>query len=157
MKRRKLTAAKRKEQIIKSTIKVVAKSNFDKATIANIAKVAKINESLIYQHFDNKTDLMVSVLEYIKDDIFRVALSALEPDDPTLNAMRQSGRAYYNAMIANLDVLKCIQAATMAGDKKIREKSLEFIKFNHKFIESRIKLAIENNLISPSFNPDTFA
>jgi AcrR family transcriptional regulator len=155
--KKKLKASQRREEIIKATIKVVAKSNFDKATIANIAKAAQINESLIYQHFDNKTDLMVSVLEYIKDDIFRVAVSAPEPGDPTLNALRQSGRAYYNSVNANIDILKCIQASTMAGDKKIREKSLEFIKFTHKFLEDKLKLAMENNLISTSFDPDTFA
>jgi len=157
MAEKRLKASERKEEIIKAAIKVVAESNFDKATIAEIAKEAGVNESLIYQHFDNKVDLMVSVIDYINKVMSRVTFSTPGLDNPALSSLREAAVTFYESAKFNVDMLKCVTASIIASDKKIKERSLEHVKISHKFIEGRVRLAMDNNLIDPSLDVEMIA
>ncbi len=154
---KRLKASERKEEIIKAAIEVVAQTNFDKATIADIAKTAHINESLIYQHFDNKIELMESVLDYIREDMYRIMISSSGLDDPSLSSLRQAGIKYYESAKFRVDMVKCLFASTMASDNKLKSKAIQHIKFFQNFIEARVKLAMENNLVDPSFDAEIIA
>lgn len=51
----------RKQQIIQAAIEVFSKSNFQNASISEIAQKADIAEGTIYQYFKNKEDLFFSI------------------------------------------------------------------------------------------------
>ena len=51
----------RKQQIIQAAIEVFSKSNFQNASISEIARKADIAEGTIYQYFKNKEDLFFSI------------------------------------------------------------------------------------------------
>lgn len=66
-----------KDKILKAAEKVFASKGFSGAAISDIAKAAKINQSLIYHHFTNKEDLWREVkytilLRYDETDILSV-------------------------------------------------------------------------------------
>lgn len=51
----------RKEQILKAAEKVFAEKGFQEATIAEIAKLAKISEASIYEYFTTKEGLLFAI------------------------------------------------------------------------------------------------
>lgn len=53
----------RRGVILQSALAVFAEKGFHRATIRDIAKAAKLAEGTIYNHYENKTALMVSLLE----------------------------------------------------------------------------------------------
>jgi AcrR family transcriptional regulator len=53
----------RRGVILQSALVVFAEKGFHRATIRDIAKVAKLAEGTIYNHFENKTALMISLFE----------------------------------------------------------------------------------------------
>jgi AcrR family transcriptional regulator len=53
----------RRGVILQSALAVFAEKGFHRATIRDIAKVAKLAEGTIYNHFENKTALMISLFE----------------------------------------------------------------------------------------------
>ena len=50
-------------KIINAATKVFAKKGFFNARISDIAKEAKVADGTIYLYFDNKFDILLSVLE----------------------------------------------------------------------------------------------
>jgi TetR/AcrR family fatty acid metabolism transcriptional regulator len=58
---RKAFVEERKARILAAAAKVFAKKGYERATIADVAKEAKIAEGSIYNYFKNKADLLVSI------------------------------------------------------------------------------------------------
>ena len=58
---RRALVEQRKAQILSAAAKVFARKGFERATIADIAKVAGVAEGSIYNYFKNKADLLVSL------------------------------------------------------------------------------------------------
>ncbi len=53
--------AARKQQILQSAVEVFGRSNFEEASISQIARRAGVAEGTIYQYFKNKQDLFFSI------------------------------------------------------------------------------------------------
>lgn len=59
--------AARQKQILEAAIKVFAQKGFHPATIKDIAKEASIAEGTIYNYFENKTALMLGILDLMNE------------------------------------------------------------------------------------------
>ena len=59
--------SKTKEIILEAALAVFIEKGFAGASISQIAKAAKINQSLIYHHFASKEDLWVCVKKFCVD------------------------------------------------------------------------------------------
>ena len=57
-----------KDKILDAEQEVFTKKGFAGASISKIAKVAQINQSLIYHHFKSKEDLWICVKKYCVDE-----------------------------------------------------------------------------------------
>lgn len=63
-KKRILEASKTRKKILEAAANLFVKNGFDGISISQIAKKARINQSLIYHYFDSKEDLWKSVKNY---------------------------------------------------------------------------------------------
>lgn len=57
----------RRVQILKAAVAVFAEKGFQKATIRDVAKMAGIADGTIYNYFENKTALMLAILNGMND------------------------------------------------------------------------------------------
>ena len=57
-----------KDTILEAALTIFIEKGFAGAAISQIAKTAKVNQSLIYHHFKSKEDLWVCVKKYCVDD-----------------------------------------------------------------------------------------
>jgi len=57
-----------KNKILEAALQVFIEKGFAGASISQIAKIAKINQSLIYHHFESKEDLWIYVKIYCVDE-----------------------------------------------------------------------------------------
>jgi AcrR family transcriptional regulator len=57
----------RRNQILDAAAKVFAENGFQKSTTREIAEAADISEGTIYNYFENKDDLLLSLLDRITD------------------------------------------------------------------------------------------
>lgn len=67
--RKRIIKSVTKDTILGSALKVFIKKGFAGASISQIAETAKINQSLIYHHFESKDDLWVCVKKYCVDEV----------------------------------------------------------------------------------------
>lgn len=63
--------AARRNQILDAAIKVFAQKGFHPATIKDVAKEAGIADGTIYNYFKNKHDLMLGILERMKETVLQ--------------------------------------------------------------------------------------
>ena len=154
MARKRMTADERKQSIIDATIKVVSRLNYDRATIALIAKEAGINEALIYNHFKSKQELQIATLDYLVE--YRLQLYRSHPvfQDKNKNQsiIKAMGTQYLKSVEnPEVDMFACILKASFAIEKKIRAKAWEctkaFFDFNmENLIEDRKRGFVDNNI-----------
>ena len=80
----------RREQILKAAVKVFGRKGYERATIADIAREARLAEGSIYNYFKNKADLLVHIprlliqpaIEGLAEDMNRrAAAGELPPPD----------------------------------------------------------------------------
>ena len=57
----------RQEQIIQTSLDIIAKSGIFGLTIKNISKDIGISEPAIYRHFESKTDILLGIMSKIKE------------------------------------------------------------------------------------------
>jgi TetR/AcrR family transcriptional repressor of bet genes len=81
-KRRTASKEKRRLQLIRATIRSIAKRGLSETTIATVAGEAKLSQGIINLHFQSKDRLMVATLRYVADEYREVWQSALERTGP---------------------------------------------------------------------------
>jgi TetR/AcrR family transcriptional regulator, transcriptional repressor of bet genes len=64
---RKPNTERRREEIITAMIKVVAEYGYEKATIQQIARAAKLTPGLIHYHFEEKLEILIAMARYLSD------------------------------------------------------------------------------------------
>ncbi|MBT4266057.1 MAG: TetR/AcrR family transcriptional regulator [Deltaproteobacteria bacterium] len=138
MKKKRLTAEQRKLSIIEATIKVVARLNYDRATTALIAKEAKINQALIYNHFESKQALQLSMLDHI-----RQTMSDNYETNPALSRRTQESSflwaitvQFHSNLTAEEQQRSCVLKAMVAIDENIRKKAWEIVREDQEYIRT---------------------
>jgi AcrR family transcriptional regulator len=66
---KKMSAARRKQQIIKKATDLFARQGYEKVTIARLARTCRISEPAIYRYFSSKKNLYGAVLNSIRSRI----------------------------------------------------------------------------------------
>lgn len=94
-----MAAAQRREQIIRVTLRVVARHGVQDATNARIAKAAGVSEKMLYVHFGSRKKLLVAAL----NDAFDRAASVLDSGDETnaVDRLRAAGRAKWGTLTSD--------------------------------------------------------
>lgn len=89
----------RRNQILDAAITVFAEKGFHKATIKDVAKVAKVADGTIYNYFENKTALVVGILDRLNETDEREEQFAVSLDMD----LRSFFRAYMHQRFAYLN------------------------------------------------------
>lgn len=80
--RREKRAAQRRDQILDAAARIFAEKGFQKTTTREIAEAADVAEGTIYNYFENKDDLLISLLNRVSDVQNRAATLDSTLDKP---------------------------------------------------------------------------
>jgi AcrR family transcriptional regulator len=158
--RTRMSAEERKKSIIEATMRVVARTNYDRATTSLIAKEAGINEALIYKHFKSKQELHLAVLDYVLE--YRLQIYRTNPVFQKKSKNRSIIKALHAQYLERIqspdvDMFSCILKAFFAIDRKIREKGWSCAKAFHKFTRENLIADRERGFFSERFDPEIVA
>jgi AcrR family transcriptional regulator len=81
-KRRTESKEKRRLQLIKATIRTIAKRGLSDTTMATVAGDANLSQGIINLHFQSKDRLLVETLRYVADDYRNAWTNALQKTGP---------------------------------------------------------------------------
>jgi AcrR family transcriptional regulator len=77
--RRRLTAEARRAEILEAALAVFSAHGYHPSSIDEIAQAAGVSKALIYEHFDSKMELHVSLIEMHAGELFERVAAAAAP------------------------------------------------------------------------------
>lgn len=72
----------KKENILKSAIRLFSELGYASTSTNKVAKAAGVSEGLIFRHFTNKEGLLKAILEQVKEKTFHIYAPILAKSDP---------------------------------------------------------------------------
>ncbi len=99
--RKRLTAASRREVIVKAATEVFAERGYQGATVEEIARRSGVTPPVVYDHFDSKQDLYKCLLERHFADLRQVWSSNFVGEDPPGRRVARSFDSWFAYIEAN--------------------------------------------------------
>lgn len=123
-KRTRLSASERREQLIEAATALVLEKGFHDVSIDAIAKRAGITRAVVYQHFDDLTQLLQAVVESAAEQA-RAQVAETTLDNPGSNdprdLMLQSVRAYIAVVTADPNTWRLVLCQPESAPVELRE------------------------------------
>jgi TetR/AcrR family fatty acid metabolism transcriptional regulator len=114
-------AALRRKQILEAATKVFAKRGFHRTTIRDIGRAAGVADGTIYNYFENKTGLLLAILNQLNESDRRSADLAHMPDMDIREFFQQYLQHRLDVLSGeNLDVLRVVLAEVLV-DTELRD------------------------------------
>ncbi len=155
---KRLSAEERKKIILKSAVKVFARSNYRTAKMADIGAESGVSEAMVYKHFPSKKAIFLRILQHISDRIFINWEAEAEKNLNALSTLKNMGTAYYHRMKDHPDELKVqFQAISEIDDEDIanqlRQDHIRYIGY----FESILKKGVREGSIRSDIDPRAYA
>ena len=147
MKIHRLSAEQRREQILTCSIDVLAKSNYQKTRVADIADLVGVSEAAIYKYFPTKKNLFLAVLKYMSDGLINSLTSVVEAETDTLEALRKAASAFTDPNVNPPDHVRIRSKAIAEVDdpeiaSQLQYDHLRFVILLRSNIESGVRQGI---------------
>lgn len=139
-----LPAEKRREQILDCSIKVLAKSNYQRARVSDIASLVGISEAAIYKYFPTKKRLFLAVLEYMSDQLISSLSTVIKAQTDTLETLRKAAAAFVDPDVNPPDHVRIRSKAIAEVDdheiaSRLQNDHLRFVLLLRDIVETGVK------------------
>ncbi len=152
-----LTAQKRREQLLDTAAELFARSGYARATTAQLAKAAGVTEPIIYRHFKSKRDLFIELIRTSASRTLKewqeLLKGAKDPAERVRrlldhNPMVEKGRFAYRVLL---------QAITEVNDAEIKKAVVEHMTELHGFLKREIAAAQKQHKVPDATRPELIA
>lgn len=151
-----LSAAQRREQILACSINVLAKSNYQKTRMSDIADLVGISEAAIYKYFPTKKRLFVAVLEFMSDQLIENLKNVVEVENNPVTALQKASSAFTDPKINPPDHVRIRSKAIAEVDDPeiaslLQKEHLRYVLLLRDIVEK----GINRGLFRRDLNTDT--
>jgi AcrR family transcriptional regulator len=139
----------RKQQIFDAALKVFSKKGFDQTTIPDIAQEAGVATGTIYNYYQSKHDLLLSIIKgYISNESFTSLLEQpLESDDAACFFSLINERLSMG--LDNIGVIQLLMTEIQRDPKLRRQYNEQVVVPNFKLLEKYFELRTAKNTFRP--------
>jgi AcrR family transcriptional regulator len=140
----------RKQQIFEAALKVFSQKGFDQATIPDIAQEAEVAVGTIYNYYQSKHDLLLSI---IKDYIVTESLTGLLEQSPKSDAATFLSSLINERLIIgldNTDVMQLLMSEIRRDPELRRQYTEQVVRPTFKLLEEHLESRIAKDTFNPS-------
>jgi TetR/AcrR family transcriptional regulator len=142
-----LSAERRREQILTCSIDVLAKSNYQKTRVADIADLVGVSEAAIYKYFPTKKNLFLAVLKYMSDRLINSLTSVIEAEADTIEALHKAASAFADPTINPPDHVRIRSKAIAEVDdpeiaSQLQHDHLRFVLLLRGIVENGVRQGV---------------
>ncbi|MHB8894534.1 MAG: TetR/AcrR family transcriptional regulator [Candidatus Geothermincolia bacterium] len=145
----------RYEHLILSSINVFARTNYEKATTALLAREAGMAEGTLYKYFPSKKELFLACCRFVEEQLlerYRQIYQATK--DQPVQYLKQVARSYFDFVLENPNMRKFLAfILNNSFDEDFREELERFVKLNVAATERMIQLGIDKGEITNQIDP----
>jgi len=154
--RKRIRGEERREQILRCSIGVFAKSNFQSARVADIAASAGISEAMVYKHFPSKKNLFIEALQYISERLMSRLEEEVKKEQDPLRAIRQMMSTFSDPMVNPPEEVRVrSKAISEIDDKEIADRLHRDHETFMRFIGSLIVRGMEEGKVRKDLDMET--
>ncbi len=130
----------RQEEIIDKAIRLIDQKGIQGLTIKNLAKETGVTEGAIYRHFENKKQILCSILDMFHEKMKTFQASARSAEKSTYEKIQVTLNNLGKFFEANPAIVSVIFAEEIfQNDNELSEKVAELIKENQEFMLALIQ------------------
>jgi AcrR family transcriptional regulator len=138
----------RQNEIIKESITLIAEKGIQGLTIKNLAKAINVTEPALYRHFENKTAILLAILDSFKNLIPNNKDLLLLENTTSIEKIYFIFNKYFEKFSANPEFVSVIFSDEIfKNDKKLSKKIAHLMNRNEDIFCNIIKSGQENNEI----------
>ena len=130
----------RQEEIIDKAIRLIDQKGIQGLTIKNLAKETGVTEGAIYRHFENKKQIICSILDMFREKMKTFQASTRSAEKSTYEKIQVTLNNLGKFFEANPAIVSVIFAEEIfQNDNELSEKVAELIKENQEFMLALIQ------------------
>jgi len=130
----------RQEEIIDKAIRLIDQKGIQGLTIKNLAKETGVTEGAIYRHFENKKQIICSILDMFREKMKAFQASTRSAEKSTYEKIQGTLNNLGKFFEANPAIVSVIFAEEIfQNDNELSEKVAELIKENQEFMLALIQ------------------
>lgn len=138
----------RQQEIINVSLQLIAESGIQSLTIKNLAKKIGFSESAIYRHYENKTQILLTILDFFKqnsENFFTYQLSSNEHISVKIEEIFMN---HFKKFIDNPSLVAVIFSEDIfRNEVELAERVKEIMNKNIKSLETIIETGQKNGEI----------
>ncbi len=146
---------KRIEAIINAAEKVFAEKDFNKATIAEIAKLASVADGTIYEYFNSKEEILQSIAVKRFGTYLTDVAEAFEIKNP-LRKLRRLIKYHFSSFLSERQFLKVFLLQLQLNARFYGSEAYDKFRTYFRFIEDVIEEGREANVFRSEVSPRVF-
>jgi AcrR family transcriptional regulator len=148
----------RRDQIVKATLRIIAKKGMNSLTTATIAKEVGISEANLYRHFKNKQEIIYETIETIGRGLSTNVEKVFKYDLSPLVKLEKVFLLHLRYIEKNEGIPRLAFSDEIhMGEKEIKERLLSFINSYTDKLSILIKEGQKTGLIKEDIKPKSAA
>jgi AcrR family transcriptional regulator len=143
-----------RDKLVAAAREVFAERGFAGTRMGDLADAAGVAHGTVYTYFDTKEDVLLAVLEAVRDDL-HAAMTVPAVKDP-IARVEAANRAYLDGYRSHAQLLQVAQEAA-AGDPRFADVLLDLRRTHVKRVASAIRKLQADSLAAPDLDAHTAA
>jgi AcrR family transcriptional regulator len=120
-----LTATKRRNQLLKTATDTFAEKGYDATSMEDIAEAAGVTKPLLYQHFDSKRSLYLEILDEVSAGLVGQVTAAVVTTSNPRDQVEQGIRSFFNYVATHYKAFKVLFGRSAAHDPELSKRLTE--------------------------------
>jgi AcrR family transcriptional regulator len=128
--------SKRQQEIIETSIELIAEKGIQGLTIKNLSKAIGISEPGIYRHFESKTEILVTILDNFRDMAAMLSGLMQHSEDSAINNISFMFNKMVETFVETPSLVAVIFSEEIFKNEEIlNNKIVEILNLNEQTIE----------------------
>jgi AcrR family transcriptional regulator len=143
----------RQLEIIQTSIKLISSKGIQGLTMKNLSKEIGISEPAIYRHYDNKIEILVSILDYFSSTTQTIFFSEMQKEGTSLEKIERIFINHFKAFSETPSLVAVIFSEEIfRNEPLLSEKVKEIMERNSKVIQTILEEGKRTGEIDPVYN-----
>ena len=149
------TLTDRQKEIVTVSIEIIAEKGIQQLTMKNISKSMGISEPAIYRHFDDKMNILLTILSHFEKNSYLISSKIISNITSAIKQIESFFTNHFKQFAANPALAAVIFSEEIfQNDKRLAEQVTTIMQLNQNMIIKIIETGQQNNEIRKDIPKD---
>ena len=148
----------RQQEIIEASIELIAEKGIQGLTMKNLSKEIGISEPAIYRHYENKIEILKSILDYFFNNMKSILESELNSESTAFEKISNIFNRHFKSFSEKPQLLAVIFSEELfRNETSLSNKVAAIMEQNTLMVQTILEKGQQNAEVDPNLNPKHLA